>query len=176
MLIWRYLLAVGLLVGFSGAGSGHALAQDQVAGRAIAIAGDTVRITRDDGEGRIVIRLRGVDAPEPRQHCETEYGRLVNCGVIAMDTLSGMLRRKQVTCVDLERDGNKHLTGLCYAGDVILNGAIIRVGWALAYIDESQDYIGIEKLAKRDGKGLWKLRFEKPWIWRAEQERLRKKK
>ena len=176
MAIWRMLSVFFLLCGGLAVGSVPAWAEEEIAGRAIAINGDTLRITRIDGKGHAVIRLYGVDAPETNQHCETEYGRLVSCGRQAMDALGAMLRHKQVTCVNLEQDSENNMTGLCYAGDIILNGAIVRAGWALAYVNESQDYLGLERRAKRSGKGIWELRFEKPWIWRAAQAKLKKRK
>ena len=56
-------------------------------------------------------------------------------------------------CVDFEKDLEGKLTGLCYMGDKILNGAIVRAGWALAYQQESRDFLDVEKKARLKDRG-----------------------
>ena len=161
-----------LLLGFIEARA--AVAQDEIVGRARAVTGDTIKIKSiDDGKTRL-IRLFGVSAPDPRQHCETKNGEPTNCGHFSLDALDLMLRRIQVTCVDLDKDAEGMITGTCYAGDKILNSAIVRAGWALAHVEESSDFLGLEQRARAAGKGIWPYRFQKPWIWRAEQEKAKK--
>lgn len=146
-----------------------AVAQDQVAGWARAISGDTIRIKPLDGGRQVTVRLFGVDAPEPGQPCETQYGEPVDCAFLSFDAVNAMLRRVQVTCVDFVRDADDQAAAICYAGDVILNAQVVSDGWGLAYEPESSDFLAQQQLAQRDGKGLWPYKFEKPWVWRAKQ-------
>ncbi len=159
--LYSFLVFIALVV------SGHAiLAQEEITGRASAIAGDTLLIKSLDDGKKTKIRLWGIDAPEVTQHCETPNGRSVNCGVLARDALRSMLKRKELTCIDFEKGRKGQLTALCYIGDKILNGAIVRAGWALAFKQESSDYLELEKQARLKEKGIWKYTFTKPWVWR----------
>jgi endonuclease YncB( thermonuclease family) len=174
MIFGRFWLVVLGLLALGVMEARTALAQDEIVGRARAVAGDTIKIKSiDDGKTRL-IRLFGVNAPDRRQHCETKHGEPVNCGFMALDGLNVMIRGKQITCVDLNRDEDGKVTGTCYAGDKILNSAVVRAGWALAYAKETSDFLGLEEAARAAGKGVWPYRFEKPWIWRAEQEKDKK--
>jgi endonuclease YncB( thermonuclease family) len=149
-------------------------ALDEIVGRARAVTGDTLKIKSiDDGKTRRV-RLFGVNAPDPHQHCETKNGVPVDCGLMSLDALDAMMRRKQITCVDLEKDAEGKLAGTCYAGDTVLNSSLVRAGWALAYVEESRDLAGLEERARAEGKGIWPYRFEKPWIWRAALKKAKK--
>lgn len=174
MIFARFALIAAGLLAFGLIEAGAAAAQDEIVGRARAATGDTIRIKSiDDGKTRRV-RLYGVNAPGLRQHCETKLGEPLNCGRLSRDGLARMLSRIQITCVDLDKDAEGTITGTCYAGDKILNSAIVRAGWALAYVKESGDFLGLERRARAAGKGIWPYRFQKPWIWRAEQEKAKK--
>jgi endonuclease YncB( thermonuclease family) len=174
MILVRLFLIIAGLLAFGLTEARVAVALDEIVGRARAATGDTIRIKSiDDGKTRLV-RLFGVNAPNPQQHCETKHGEPINCGYLSRDGLDRMLTRIQVTCVDLDKDAEGTITGTCYAGDKILNSAIVRAGWALAYVKESSDFLGLEQRARAAGKGIWPYRFQKPWIWRAEQEKAKK--
>ena len=149
----------------------NGFSQQELSGRAVAIAGDTLRLISDDDKSKTLIRLWGVDAPELEQHCETKNGRSIDCGLLARDALDAIISRKNLTCVDFEKDTEGQLTALCYLGDQILNGSVVRSGWAMAYRKESMDFVGLEKQARLSGKGIWEYKFDKPWLWR----KLRKK-
>ena len=56
-------------------------------------------------------------------------------------------------------------------GDKILNGAIVRAGWALAYKQESSDFLDVEKQARLNDKGVWEYNFIPPWTWRKNQKK-----
>jgi len=164
------LLVVALVVmGPLGERAAHAL--DEIVGLARAVSGDTIDIKSIDDGKTTRLRLYGVMAPDRRQHCETPNGEAVNCGYKSFDALDTMIRGKRMTCVDLEDDGTGHLTGTCYLGDKILNSLIVRAGWALAYVDETSDFLGLEERARAAGRGVMIYRFEKPWVWRVEQEK-----
>lgn len=54
----------------------------------------------------------------------------------------------------------------CKAGDVDLNGEMVRLGWALAYPCHSFDDVSEEAEARAAKRGLWQGRFENPQAWR----------
>ena len=148
-----------------------ALALDEIVGWARAVDGDTIKIKSID-DGKIhQIRLFGVAAPDAQQHCETKNGESLDCGLLSLEALDAIIRNKQITCINVEKGLDEKLTGTCYAGDRIINSMLVRAGWALAYIKESSDYLGLEKLARGEGKGIWPYRFEKPWIWWERQNK-----
>ena len=148
-----------------------AFSQDEISGRAIAISGDTLRLTNEEDKSETEIRLWGIDAPETNQHCETKTGRSVDCGILAKNALKTVIRGKNLTCVDFDKDDEGVITAFCYLGDKILNAIVVRSGWAMAYKLESSDYLGIEKRARLAEKGIWQYRFDKPWIWRKRQKK-----
>ncbi len=64
-----------------------------MSGRARVLSGDTFAIGDD------VIRLYGVDAPEPRQTCERD-GVVRSCGAEATGSLRGIIGGNEVRCDD----------------------------------------------------------------------------
>lgn len=118
------MAALVVALGSLGGHDAHAL--DEIVGWGRAASGDTIKIKSiDDGKTRRV-RLFGIASPEPYQHCETQNGEPVNCGLMSRDALDALMRNKQITCVDLERDVGGVLTGTCYAGDRILNSTLVE--------------------------------------------------
>ena len=41
-------------------------------------------------------------------------------------------------------------------GDKFLNGAVVGAGWALAYQQESRDFLDVEKKARQKHRAVWK--------------------
>lgn len=172
-ILWSNI-AIAMVLAVFLVSSVKSFAGDEISGKAIALNGDTLRLTRDDGQGKLDIRLWGIDAPELRQLCETEYGVSIDCGKDAKDVLNSMMSRKVITCLDLKKVNKNEIAALCYAGDKILNGAVVRAGWALANTKESRDYLSLERRAERDSKGIWDYLFKEPWVWRKERSRGKK--
>ena len=50
-----------------------------------------------------------------------------------------------------------------------LNETMVRIGMALAYRDQSLDYVADEAAAEREDVGVWQTRFDAPWERRAAQ-------
>ena len=170
MLNKNFLLIVALMIAIS-IDIKNGFSQQELSGRAVAIAGDTLRLINDEDKSKTLIRLWGVDAPELEQHCETKNGRSIDCGLLARDALDAIISRKNLTCVDFEKDTEGQLTALCYLGDQILNGSVVRSGWAMAYRKESMDSVGLEKQARLGEKGIWEYKFDKPWLWRKSRKK-----
>ena len=151
--------------------SDSAFSQEEVAGRAKVISGDTLSIKNIEDGKQFTFRLWGIDAPELDQPCEKKNGQSVDCGVLARNAVRAIVKRSELVCVDFEKDSENQITALCYIGDKILNGAIVRAGWALAYKQESTDFLDVEKQARLNDKGVWEYNFITPWTWRKNQKK-----
>lgn len=125
------------------------------------VDGDSLR--RGDTE----IRLYGIDAPEYRQICSDGNGRDYACGQEAVAALRALLRGQTVTCSSFETDRYGRAISSCKAGDLDLNGEMVRRGWAVAYTRHSAGYVSEEAEARAAKRGLWQGRFENPQDWRA---------
>jgi micrococcal nuclease len=115
--------------------------------------GDTIRL--DDGRK---IRLTGVDAPE----VDSPYARGEPGGCGSRDYLKAMLEGKRVVVKVGEESIDRYgrTLAMVYLGEVLVNGRIIRDGWARAY--RRFDYpckdlfMAYEAEARARGIGMWK--------------------
>jgi endonuclease YncB( thermonuclease family) len=126
-----------------------------------AVDGDSLR--RGDTE----IRLHGIDAPEYRQICSDGNGRDYACGKEAAAALRQLLGGQTVTCSSIETDRYGRAIAECKAGDLNINGEMVRRGWAVAYTRHSAGYVSEEAQARAAKRGLWQGRFENPEDWRV---------
>ena len=100
-------LAVGMLYGIA-----RFLPEHTTQGGAQVIDGDSLTV---DGEE---IRLTGMDAPEARQTCLDEQGRVWPCGRQATLTLKELTRKVQVVCKGSAHDKYGRLLARCIGGRV----------------------------------------------------------
>lgn len=136
--------------------------RDPLIGRPHVVDGDTLEL---DGAR---VRLEGIDAPELGQMCLASSGAAWGCGKAARDRLKSKTVMGSVRCV---RDGfDRYLRTLavCYAGDVDLNAALVRDGWALSL--RRGPYGAEENEARTARRGLWAGAFIAPWNWRNEDK------
>ena len=87
------------------------------------VDGDTLRIDGERG------RLCGIDAPEKRQACQIN-GQSVQIGQRATDTLRQILSNGPLRCDAKDRDRYGRTVGECWAGEVNISEAMVRLGWA----------------------------------------------
>ena len=136
-----------------------ALAQD-ITGPACVIDGDTLDIAGDR------IRLHGIDAPESRQTC-ARGEREVRCGRAATAALRRLIDNELVSCHERDVDRYGRTVAVCLNAEGQDVGAeLVRQGWALAYRQFSDDYVGQEGEARDTGLGMWRGEFVAPWDWR----------
>ncbi|MBN9063269.1 MAG: hypothetical protein BGP06_10175 [Rhizobiales bacterium 65-9] len=155
--LWICLLLAAL--GFSGAYVAG-LPEAKIVGAATAVDGDSLRL---DGRS---IRLKGLDAPEYRQTCQGPDGE-TPCGREARQALARLLARAPVVCSLKGRDRYGRDLAYCRAGDLDINAALVRDGHAVAY----GEYAAEEAEARANRRGLWRLSFEKPSVWREKHPR-----
>jgi endonuclease YncB( thermonuclease family) len=137
-----------------------ATARADVAGEAIVVDGDTLKI-----KGQRV-RLWGIDAPETRQNCQRN-SMPWQCGKDATEALSAKIKGKSINCQQRDRDRYKRIVAICFLGSENLNAWMVSEGWALDYRQYSKGrYLAQETAARSAKKGIWSSRFLKPWEWR----------
>ena len=124
------------------------------------VDGDTLVI---DG---VNIRLAGLDAPERAQECEDAGGATYACGRAATDYLRFLIDERETTCRGHGLDRYGRMIGACRANGVDLSEAMIRRGWAVAYLG---DLDAIEGVARERGIGMWAGSFERPNAWRRQR-------
>jgi endonuclease YncB( thermonuclease family) len=132
----------------------------EVTGIAAITDGDTIAI------GPVRIRLHGIDAPEAGQTCGTADGGAWPCGDRATERLAELAEGKPVRCVARERDAYGRIIAVCTVSRQELNAAMIREGFAWAFVRYSADYAGLEEEARAARIGIWQGPSEAPWDYR----------
>ncbi len=135
-----------------------ALAQD-ITGRARVIDGDTIDVAGQR------IRLHGIDAPEKAQTCRIEVVPWA-CGIAAWGELVQLVAGRDVTCETRDIDRYQRVVAVCAADGRDINAAMVAQGWALAYLQSSDDYVPQEGKAREAHLGMWRGEFVAPWDWR----------
>ncbi|MFG1402016.1 thermonuclease family protein [Xanthobacter sediminis] len=138
-----------------------AIASEPIIGQASVIDGDTIEIhgTR--------IRLEGIDAPESGQRCIGKAsGAEIRCGQRAAFFLADMIGRHVVSCMESGKDRYKRTLARCEVGGQDVGAAMVKSGWAMAYVRYSSEYIPQEAEARTAELGIWATEFVPPWDWR----------
>ena len=125
-------------------------------GSFLAIDGDTLL------SGGERLRLEGLDAPEIDQTCTRPDGRPYACGADARQALADLVGAGAWECSGTDRDRYRRLLVVCRRGSDDLGQLMVASGAALA----EGRYLAEEGLARREGRGIWDGRFERPSEWR----------
>ncbi len=126
------------------------------------IDGDSLRTGNRD------IRLHGIDAPEYRQTCLDAHKRPYPCGKRAAEHLRRLVRGGPVNCRIVDEDRYGREIAICSGASGELNRAMVRDGWAVAYLRYSLAYSRVQARATQERLGLWAGTFKLPQDWRAE--------
>ena len=121
------------------------------------------------GQQRVI--LWGVDAPEIRQKCWID-GVYWGCHEAAKRQLQLLSGRGEVTCTYRgEPDPFNRQYGVCTSGGDDLNAEMVRSGLALAFVEQSEDYLPEMAEAIANSVGLWQVGvlFEEPWQFRRRE-------
>ena len=128
--------------------------------KVIAIDGDDLSING------VRYRLVGIDAFELDQTCKDRSEKPVQCGKLAQEALSKLLDYS-VSCTPLKKDGDRQIAR-CSKGDVDLQEAMVRKGWAFVRPDFAGDQTKVlcamEEQARTKMQGAWDLSFEFPYF------------
>ncbi|MDR0808851.1 MAG: thermonuclease family protein [Gemmobacter sp.] len=121
------------------------------------------------GKQRVI--LWGIDAPEIRQGCVMN-GAFWGCHDAAKRQMQLLAGRGEVTCTfkgDPDPFGRRY--GVCVSGGQDLNAELVKAGLALAFEEQSEDYMPQMADAITAGVGLWQVgvNFEEPWLFRRRE-------
>jgi endonuclease YncB( thermonuclease family) len=160
------VFSMALLFGAVAHGPARAQSEEtEIRGIAEVIDADILRF----GGQRVI--LWGVDAPERPQTCRLN-GEHWGCYDVAFRKLELLAGRGEVVCRlvgDPDPFGRRY--GICESGGEDLNAEMVRSGVALAFVEQSDDYIGEMAEAIGAGAGLWQpgAQFEEPWEFRRRE-------
>jgi endonuclease YncB( thermonuclease family) len=153
----------------------------QVIGIARIVDGDTIVVNE------VRIRLEGIDAPESTQACGRPTADPVStnpfgpanmlgkpdrpssqwaCGTEATRHLARMIGHAEVRCDDLGPDKYGRTLGRCFVGQLNVNAAMVRDGYAWAYVKYSKDYVSLEAEARAARVGIWQGEAMPAWDYR----------
>ena len=143
---------------------GVATAQDAepIVGMATVVDSDGIRI------GNASIMLWGIESIERPQTCVID-GQGWDCYAAAIRALQTITSVGEVTCNPVaEPDPYGRILAVCFVDGEDVNEALVRVGFALAKRDETEDYIAAEEAAIAEGIGLWQGEFMHPADFRRQ--------
>jgi endonuclease YncB( thermonuclease family) len=134
-----------------------------VEGRASVVTGDMLRI------GGVLVRLKGIEAPEPEQSC-TIPGRqkAVKCAADALGALHRLAGGRSVRCEIAGSDGNARALGICFAGSSEINAELVKGGHVFAEQGLFAPYATLEEQARTRKTGLWRGNPKRPSEYRTE--------
>jgi endonuclease YncB( thermonuclease family) len=134
----------------------------EIEGRGSAVTGDTLRV------GATLVRLEGIESPEPDQNCTGADGREWSCGRTARQALSGILRAGRVTCeVSVPIDGTA--TGDCKVDGRDVAGELVSGGHVFAVPGIFSSYGGLEDEAQANKAGIWVGQASRPSEYRQQK-------
>ena len=137
--------------------------QATLSGQARVIDGDTILI------GEVHVRLFGIDAPEADQTCKDAKGVTYRCGLVATATLIEEIAGQPVTCFQVDTDKYGRTVATCAVNGRDLGDAMVRRGWAIAYLRYSHKYEDAELEARLAKRGIFAGTFMEPEAWRHRQ-------
>jgi endonuclease YncB( thermonuclease family) len=160
------LVACALAVGFMSGPSVHGAAPSSgsdslVAGVAQVVDGDTIVV----GETRV--RLEGIDAPETSQTCQRRRLGWWACGTVATNHLASLIGDRPISCSPRGRDKYGRMLAVCFVDGRDINAAMVRQGYAWAFVKYSSTYVREEAQARAEGVGIWQGEATPPWEFRA---------
>ena len=127
------------------------------------IDGDSLRINNKD------IRLIGIDAPEYDQYCFDANNIEYECGQEAYMFLkilveNGLKQNQKLKCNKKGMDKYKRDLSECFIGNININKAMIKSGYAVVYRHDS--YQKLEDQARKRQIGIWQGKFMRPELYR----------
>jgi endonuclease YncB( thermonuclease family) len=132
-------------------------------GVARVIDGDTIDISGQR------VRLEGIDAPELGQTCETALGQNWPCGRASVMALKRLIGQKQMSCEQRGQDKYRRVLAVCFVDGRNINEAMVRDGFAWAFVKYSNEFASAELTARAAKSGVWQGRAVAPWDYRSHE-------
>lgn len=130
----------------------------RIEGRAVAAAGDTLRIS-----GKTIV-LDGIEAPEATQRCRRRSGTWP-CGAAAKEALAALVRGRRVTCEILGEQADAK-RARCYVGSDDIAETLVRKGHVFAAGGFWSSYASVQDQAEDEKAGLWAGEADRPQEYR----------
>jgi hypothetical protein len=83
-----------------------------------------------------------------------------------LSAADGLIGGRPVDCDQRDMDRYGRIVAVCTADCLHMSGWMVAQGWALAYGQNSADYVGQEATAQAASLGIWQARFVPRWDWR----------
>jgi endonuclease YncB( thermonuclease family)/Ca2+-binding RTX toxin-like protein len=116
------------------------------------------------------VRLWGIDAPELDQQCDDARGRQYRCGIHAREALETMVRNRDITCRQHDRDRYGRVVALCEVEGQDVGRLMVRTGHAVDYRRYSGGRYELDqRRAREERTGIWAGTFTMPSEWRRER-------
>jgi endonuclease YncB( thermonuclease family) len=129
--------------------------------------GDTIKINEKK------IRFSGIDAPESyykgkKQTCKLDEKEIF-CGEISKTKLIEKIGNNSVNCIlEKNKDKYKRSIGECFIKGESLSVYMVRNGYALDWpLYSKGKFSKDQEFAKENNLGIWAMKFDYPWVWRA---------
>ena len=163
----RWLVALALATSFA-LPSQHLSARttpgtEPLTGAVHVIDGDTIALND------MRVRLEGIDAPETGQTCKRKWFGSWACGAAATDALQSLVRGRSVRCEPRGLDKYGRTLAVCFADGHDINAAMVRQGFAWAFVKYSTTYVQEEAEARGQGLGIWQGASTPAWEYRAQR-------
>ena len=113
--------------------------------------------------------MHGIDAPEIDQTC-TIKNKVWNCGLESSSALKKLVLDNNISCVVTDIDKYQRYIAECFINNQNINQLMVRNGWAIAYRYYSLDFVLEENIARLNKVGLWKGKFEEPYLYRQKNK------
>ncbi len=149
----RIVVRVGLLV--LAAFLAPVMAVAGPSGLVRVVDADTIRV------GGETVRLFGIDAPEIGQPCRRN-GETFDCGRWAAAAVADAFSGRRAECDDRGLDRYGRTIAKCTVDGQDMGATIVLSGLAEAFRRYSDDYIGVEKEAVFQGRGIWSVEMARP--------------
>ncbi|MCP5367398.1 MAG: thermonuclease family protein [Hyphomicrobiales bacterium] len=158
--VFRAAALAAVLAGVLLVAGRDARADTVISGFPCVVDGDTLQIGGRLVEGRctggIEVRLHGILAPDAGDTCRDARGEHWPCGVSAMETLSGIIRRRDIDCYHVHGAFEADMPLVtCISGRFDVAAEMVLAG-AARVSAESNRYRVEQAGAKRNRRGLWR--------------------
>ena len=163
----RFILIILLFVALTVPALGQEQKIYEVSGPARPLDADVLVVA----ETHPPIRLYGIDAPEKLQPCWLD-DKPWACNAVATRTLLLLIEHHEVTCRQVKDDNRRRrgkIYAVCTAGGKDLAEEMVRAGMAVAFREQSMNYVEAEAEASAAKVGIWAGKFLPPWEWVAEE-------
>lgn len=134
-----------------------------VTGKAKALTGDIMMV----GDSKIV--LKGIEAPENSQSCQTSSGRRWSCGRDALNALRRITGYDTLECTVESTDSSGRKIADCMIGEKNVAAELVRQGHVFARGGFFTTYSSEEQEAREAKRGIWKGSVQTPADYRAER-------